>query len=94
MLRHTKHIDQRNKLQTIKRELQIVETPTRSMPTCKQPVTAYKELSQIDICAIRAIGFHRNFKQPRTKTFTTSLYKINCLLKEKMSLTDKDLMDK
>jgi hypothetical protein len=40
------------------------------------------------------MGFHRNFKQLRTKTFTTSLYEINYLLKEKMPLTDKDLMDK
>jgi hypothetical protein len=44
MLQHIKHINQRNKLQTIKHELQIVETPTRFIPTCKQLITAYKEL--------------------------------------------------
>ena len=67
---------------------------TRFMLTCKQLITAYKELPQIDICAIRAVSFYQNFKQLRTKTFTTSLYEINYLLKEKMSLTDKDLIDK
>jgi hypothetical protein len=78
----------------MERKLQIIEVLTKLTPTCKQPVTAYKELPQIDICAIRAVGFYQNFKQLRTKTFTTSLYEINCLLEEKMSLTDKDLTDK
>jgi hypothetical protein len=90
---HTERIDWRDSLRTMERELQIVETVTEPTPVRKRPVTACKELPQVDICAIGAAGFRRNLKGPGAVAFTTSLYEIDQLLEDKLSKTDKELTD-
>jgi len=41
------------------------------------------DLPPVDICCIGAAGFYQNLVQPNTVAFTTSLYKIDRMLKEK-----------
>ena len=70
--------------------------------------TAVKKLTNlppINIYYIGAVGFYWNLVQPNTIAFITSLYKINQLIKEKVTLaqdqlnkkkqelTDKELID-
>jgi len=43
------------------------------------------DLPPINICYIGAVGFYWNLVQPDTIAFTTSLYKINWIIKEKES---------
>ena len=51
------------------------------------------DLLLVNIYYIRAIGFYRNLVQPNTIAFTTSLYKINWIIKEKESkLINKELV--
>ena len=47
----------------------------------KKPI----DLPLVNICCISAVGFYRNLVQPNTVTFTTSLYKINRIIKGKES---------
>ena len=49
----------------------------------KKPIN----LLLVNICYIGAIGFYQNLKQPNTIAFTTSLYKINQIIKDKEALT-------
>ena len=59
------------------------------------------DLPPVDIYYIGAVGFYWNLVQPDTIAFTTSLYKINWIIKEKESelsgqeseLTDKELVE-
>jgi len=59
------------------------------------------DLPLVNICYIGAVGFYRNLVQPNTITFTTSLYKIDRIIKEKKSelsgqeseLIDKELVE-
>ena len=48
----------------------------------KKPI----DLLLVDICCISAIGFYCNLVQPNTIAFTTSLYEIDQIIKEKESL--------
>jgi len=48
----------------------------------KKPIN----LPLVNICCISAIGFYQNLKQPNTIAFTTSLYKINQIIKDKEAL--------
>ena len=89
----TEHIDRRDSLQTMERELRIVETPVKPATVLKRSVTARKELPRVDIFAIGAAGFRRNLKQTGTVAFVTSLYEIDRILEEKQSQTDKELTD-
>ena len=73
----TEHIDWRDSLQTIERELRIVETLVKPATILKRFVTARKELPQVDIYAIGATGFCQNLKQTGTVAFVTSLYEID-----------------
>jgi hypothetical protein len=57
----------------------------------KTTVKKLIDLPPIDICCISAIGFYQNLVQPNTVTFTTSLYKINKLIKEKEALAYNQL---
>jgi hypothetical protein len=45
-------------------------------------------LPAVDVKEISAVGFHYNMYKKENKVFVTSLYKINCLIKE--ALQDKD----
>ena len=61
------------------------------------------DLPPINIYYISAVKFYQNLVQPNTIAFTTSLYKINKLIKEKEALAynqfkkikfmDKELVD-
>ena len=54
------------------------------------------DLPPVNIYCIGAVGFYRNLVQPNTVTFTTSLYKINQIIKEKeseLSRQESKLMD-
>ena len=44
------------------------------------------DLLPVDIYCIGAIGFYQNLVQPDTIAFTTSLYKINQIIKDKETL--------
>jgi hypothetical protein len=44
------------------------------------------DLPLVNICCISAVGFYYNLVQPNTIAFTTSLYEINQMIKEKESL--------
>ena len=48
----------------------------------KKPIN----LPPVNIYYISTIGFYQNLKQPNTITFTTSLYKINRIIKDKEAL--------
>jgi len=48
----------------------------------KKPIN----LLPVNICCISAIGFYQNLKRPNTVAFTTSLYKINQIIKDKEAL--------
>ena len=52
----------------------------------KLAVKKLTDLPPINICYISAIGFYWNLVQFNTITFTTSLYEINKLIKEKEAL--------
>jgi len=45
----------------------------------------------VNIYYISAIGFYQNLKWPNTITFTTSLYKINQIIKDKETLACNQL---
>jgi hypothetical protein len=49
------------------------------------PIKKPTDLLLVNICYISAIGFYRNLVQPNTVAFTTSLYKINRIIKDKES---------
>jgi len=53
----------------------------------KKPIN----LLPVNICYISTIGFYQNLKRPNTITFTTSLYKINQLIKDKEALAYNQL---
>jgi hypothetical protein len=48
--------------------------PSESYPT---------NLPKVDICAIGAVGFHRNIAKPGATVFATSLYEIDRILEER-----------
>jgi len=55
------------------------------------------DLPPVDICYIGAVEFYQNLVQPNTIAFTTSLYKINQIIKEKeseLSGQESELIDK
>ena len=70
-----------------------------------QTVKKLTDLLPINIYYINAVRFYQNLVQPNTIAFTTSLYKINKLIKEKEALAydqlnrketkfiDKELVD-
>ena len=62
----------------------MLETPIKL--ACKLLLLSCKGLPQIDINCIRAAKFYQSVKQEGSITFVTSLYKIDCLIKEKQYL--------
>ena len=63
---------------------------TAQRTTVKEPT----DLLPVDICCISAVGFYRNLVQPDTVAFTTSLYEIDRLIKEKEALAYDQLNGK
>ena len=49
-----------------------------------------KTLPMVDIAQISAVGFHFNIHLLDNKVFSTTIYKINLLIKEKEALAIKD----
>ena len=47
------------------------------------------DLLLVNICCIGAVEFYRNLVRPNTIAFTTSLYKINWIIKKKETLAQK-----
>ncbi len=86
-------MDCRNSLQKIEQELQKHTNPSESVKV-RKPLAGYpKNLPKVDICLVNAVGFHRNIAQPRAVVFTTSLYKINCILDERISQDDLEYQE-
>ena len=48
------------------------------------------ELPSIDIVLIGAVGFHQNLQKKENILFSTSLYEIDQILKEKQTLDDEE----
>jgi hypothetical protein len=88
--RHSWKIDQTQAYRTTKQELKPLRpfspaarlnAPLGLRPTKESPKPT------IDICQITANAFHLNLKKKDNKLFTTSLYEIDRLLRERQ---DKD----
>ena len=75
-------------------ELKRIVNPRPQNMDWKLAVKKLTDLPPINICYINAIGFYQNLVQPDTVTFTTSLYKINKLIKEKEALVYNQLNGK
>jgi hypothetical protein len=87
--RRTHNQDTKRQLQAIDKEL------TRGPPVELGPLNALyymtpKTLSIVDITQINAIGFHFNIHLLDNKVFSTTIYKINLLIKEREALAAKD----
>ena len=79
--RHSKHINQQDNLQKIECKLQG-KPPT--IPIIRKIITKYlANLLLVDIYYIGVVGFYQTLIKLDTKSFVTSLYKINQLIKEK-----------
>jgi hypothetical protein len=74
--------DYRKSLQKMNQELQKEEKDTPVPPPKKTPRYP-QNLPPIDIAMIGAIGFHRNLKSKENTLFSTSLYEIDRILREK-----------
>ena len=63
------------------------EPPQAPPATRKRPVPNAKrqKLCRVDLALIGGTGFHMGMKRKENKFFTTSLYKIDRLIKEKAS---------
>jgi len=57
----------------------------------KTPIKKPINLLLVNICCIGAIGFYQNLKRPNTVAFTTSLYEINRIIKDKEALACNQL---
>ena len=100
---HIKLINWKNNLQKMECELKRIVNPRPQNIAQKMAVKKFIDLPPINIYYISAVGFYWNLVQPNTIAFTTSLYKINKLIKEKEALaynqlkeiefTDKELVD-
>src|SRR6266702_3400627 len=84
--RYTEHINRKDNLWKIEDELKRIANPRPQIMTQKTAVKKFTDLPPINIYYISAIGFYQNLVQPNTIAFTTSLYKINKLIKEKEAL--------
>ena len=59
--RHTERLDRKDSLRTMEKELQLTETPKTQPQTTQKPTAKdLKDLLQVDICGISAVGFYRN----------------------------------
>ena len=67
-------------------KLKRIVNPRLQNMAQKLAVKKLIDLPFINICCIGAVGFYWNLVQPNTVTFTTSLYEIDKLIKEKEAL--------
>jgi hypothetical protein len=80
---HTELIDRKDSLQKIDLELQKRNNVTTLPPVCCKTRIQYRDLVQIDISCIGAVGFYRTLIKPDTELFVTSLYEIDRIIEEK-----------
>jgi hypothetical protein len=84
--RYIELIDRKDNLWKMERELKRTVNPRPQSTARRTAVKRLTNLLPVDICCIGAVGFYRNLVQPNTVIFTTSLYKIDRLIKEKETL--------
>jgi hypothetical protein len=75
--KHTELLDHKDSLRKMEQELQSFTDPVRSTKLRKRSASYPANLPRVDICAIGAVGFHRNVTKPGATVFVTSLYKID-----------------
>jgi hypothetical protein len=72
-------------------ELKRIENLRPQNTAWKPAIKKFMDLPPIDICYINIIGFYQNLVQFDTVAFTTSLYEIDKLIKEKEALVYNQL---
>ena len=70
----------------MEQELKRVVNPPPQNTVHRTSVKKPINLPPVNICCIGAIGFYQNLKRPNTVAFTTSLYKIDWIIKDKEAL--------
>ena len=81
-------------MRKIKRELKRIVNPKPQNIARPAAVKTPIDLLPVNIYYIGAVGFYWNLIQPDTITFTTSLYKLDQLIKEKEALAQDPLNKK
>ena len=75
----------------MEQELRRAVSPPLQNMVYKTSIKKPINLPLVNICCISAIGFYQNLKRPNTVTFTTSLYKIDWIIKDKEALAHNQL---
>ena len=70
----------------MERELKGFIHPRPQNTAQRMAVKKFTDLPPVDVCYIGAVGFYQNLIQPNAIAFTTNLYKINRIIKEKEAL--------
>ena len=83
ILQQTYKWDTQDNLQTIEDKLASIIRP-KLVPYKKKPYTLKVQTKEhvVDITTISTLGIHYNLQAKSSKMFTTSIYKINYVLKE------------
>ena len=84
--RYTECIDWKDNLWKMEYKLKRIVNPRPQNIAQKTAIKKLTDLLPIDICYISAVEFYQNLVQSNTITFTTNLYKIDKLIKEKKAL--------
>ena len=92
--RYTECIDWKDNLWKMEDELKRIVNPRLQIMAQKIAIKKLMDLPPINIYYIGTVGFYQNLVQPNTIAFTTSLYKINKLIKEKETLAYNQLNKK
>jgi len=83
---YTELIDQKDNLQKMECKLKKTVNPKPQNTVWQTAIKKLMDLPPVDICYIGTVGFYQNLVQPDTIAFTTSLYKIDQMIKEKETL--------
>jgi hypothetical protein len=84
--KRTELLDRKDNLQKMEQQFRSSTDPKHSKKVRKprRPSESYpSNLPKVDICAIGAVGFHRNMARPGATVFSTSLYEIDRILEER-----------
>jgi len=79
-------MDRKDNLRKMECELKGLINPRLQNTARRTAVKKPTDLPLVDVCCIGAVGFYRNLIQPNAITFTTSLYEIDRIIKEKEAL--------
>ena len=97
--KNTEFLDRKDSLQKMNQELAGLTDRKKAVRGRKSPrASEYypANLPKLDICAIGAVGFHRNMAAAGATVFSTSLYEIDQILEERTSQElqeDQDYQD-